>query len=116
MGRFFVDNSEQVFYNKRKTKGCSNMEKVFHPTIKSSTVTEMNGNMLSICAGMLHDLGWLTQQGMFEEAVERLRWLAENKPEAFLMGCATGLTAVLGAMPQTVSEQLSDIPHTPVRR
>ena len=71
------------------------MEKLFHPTMKESTTTELDPNMLEKCALFLHDLGWLTQQGMFDSAVERLRWWVENKPEVFLMACATGLTVCL---------------------
>lgn len=71
-------------------------DKLFHPVIHESVVTEVDTDMLEKCAMFLHDLGWLTQQGMFDCAVERLRWWAENKPEEFLKACATGLTLCLG--------------------
>lgn len=66
--------------------------KLFHPTMLDSTITELDADMLEKCALFLHDLGWLTQQGMFDGAVERLRWWAENKPDVFLKDCATRLT------------------------
>ena len=71
--------------------------KIFHPTMEASAARELDENMLMVCAGVLHDLGWMTQQGMFDAAVERLRWLAENKQEAFLKACSTGLAACLDA-------------------
>lgn len=50
--------------------------------------------MLEIAALFLHDLGWLTQQGNFDEAIERLRWWKENEPEAFLKALGNGFAAL----------------------
>lgn len=72
-------------------------QKLFHPIIENSVVDDLDAEMLGISAMFLHDLGWLTQQGMFDEAVERLRFWAENAPEAFLMACSNGLSAILRA-------------------
>jgi hypothetical protein len=66
--------------------------KLFHPTIECSKLCEPVPDGVEMAEIILHDLGWLTQQGLFEEAVARLRWLAENKKTAFLRGCATGLS------------------------
>ena len=73
------------------------MEKLFHPTIEGSKLCEPVPDVLEMAEIILHDLGWLTQQGLFDEAVARLRWLAENEPEGFLKACATGLKVCLDA-------------------
>lgn len=79
-------------------KDGANMEnKLFHPTMQESMVSQINPDMLELCALILHDLGWPTQQGMVDKSVERLRWWVENKPEVFLKACATGLTVCLHA-------------------
>lgn len=74
------------------------MKKLFHPTISNSTTEEISPETLELCAQFLHDLGWPTQQGMFDTSVERIRWWAENKPEDFLTACSTGLTVILRAL------------------
>lgn len=74
-------------------------EKLFHPTMENSTVEELDSEMLEKCAMFLHDLGWLTQQGMFDDAVDRLRWWAENAPEVFLRSCSNGLSVILRSLP-----------------
>lgn len=77
------------------------MEKIFHATIGNSTVEKLDPEALEFSAWILHDLGWLTQQGMLEEAMSRIKWYAELNQEAFLKSCANGLTAVLDALRQT---------------
>lgn len=67
------------------------MEKLFHPTIEGSKLCDPAPDGVEMAEIILHDLGWLTQQGMFDDAVARLRWLVENNKAAFLKGCATGL-------------------------
>ena len=42
------------------------MEKVFHPTMKSSTVEQTDPEALTLCATFLHEIGWFTQQNGFE--------------------------------------------------
>ena len=76
-------------------------EKIFHATIGNSTVEKLDPDALEFSAWILHDLGWLTQQGMLEEAMSRIKWYAELNQEAFLKACANGLTAVLDALRQT---------------
>lgn len=76
-------------------------KKLFHPTMKKSTVETLDPKALDFSAWILHDLGWLTQQGMLEEALNRIKWYAELNPEAFLKACSNGLTAVLDALRQT---------------
>lgn len=70
------------------------MEKLFHPSIYVVRVQEIEPEMLELAAVFLHDLGWLTQQGNFEGAAERLKFYAEQKPELFLKACATGFAAI----------------------
>lgn len=76
-------------------------EAIFHATIKNSTVEKLDPDALEFSAWILHDLGWLTQQGMLEEALSRIKWYAELDQEAFLKACSNGLTAVLDALRQT---------------
>ena len=76
-------------------------EKIFHATIENSTVEKLDPKELDFSAWILHDLGWLTQQGMLDEALSRIKWYAELDWEAFLKSCANGLTAVLDALRQT---------------
>lgn len=76
-------------------------EKIFHATIGNSTVEKLDPAALDFAAWILHDLGWLTQQGMLEEAMSRIKWYAELNQEAFLKACSNGLTAVLDALRQT---------------
>ena len=76
-------------------------EKIFHATIENSTVEKLDPEALEFSAWILHDLGWLTQQGMLDEALSRIKWYAELDREAFLKSCANGLTAVLDALRQT---------------
>lgn len=73
------------------------MEKLFHPTIEGSKLCESEPEAVEMAEIILHDLGWLTQQGLFDEAVARLRWLVENNQAAFLKGCATGLSVCRNA-------------------
>lgn len=73
------------------------MEKLFHPTIDGSKLCQPEPDAIEMAEIILHDLGWLTQQGLFDEAVARLRWMVENNKAAFLKGCATGLTVCLRA-------------------
>lgn len=77
------------------------MEKIFHATIKNSTVEKLDPKALDFSAWILHDLGWLTQQGMLEEAMSRIKWYAELNQEAFLKACSNGLTVILNALRQT---------------
>lgn len=44
-------------------------EAIFHATIKNSTVEKLDPDALEFSAWILHDLGWLTQQGMVDEAL-----------------------------------------------
>lgn len=70
-------------------------EKIFHATIGNSTVEKLDPEALDFSAWILHDLGWLTQQGMLEEALNRIKWYAELNQEAFLKACSNGLTVIL---------------------
>lgn len=72
-------------------------EKIFHATIKNSTVEKLDPKALDFSAWILHDLGWLTQQGMLEEALNRIKYYAELDREAFLKACANGLTVILNS-------------------
>lgn len=74
------------------------MEKVFHPTMKSSTVEQTDPEALTLCATFLHEIGWFTQQNGFEGAACRVKWWAENHPDMFLKACANGLTVILDAV------------------
>ena len=76
-------------------------EAIFHATIKNSTVEKLDPDALEFSAWILHDLGWLTQQGMLEEALSRIKWYAELNQEAFLKACSNGLTVILNALRQT---------------
>lgn len=77
------------------------MEKIFHATIGNSTVEKLDPEALEFSAWILHDLGWLTQQGMLEKALSRIKWYAELDQKEFIKACANGLTAVLDALRQT---------------
>ena len=76
-------------------------EKIFHATIENSTVEKLDPEALEFSAWILHDLGWLTQQGMLEEAMSRIKWYANLDQKEFIKACANGLTAVLDALRQT---------------
>lgn len=76
-------------------------EKIFHATIGNSTVEKLDPEALEFSAWILHDLGWLTQQGMLEEAMSRIKWYAKLDQKEFIKACANGLTAVLDALRQT---------------
>lgn len=76
-------------------------EKLFHPTMAKSTVEKLDPEALEFSAWILHDLGWLTQQGMLEEAMSRIEFYAELDREAFLKACSNGLTVILNALRQT---------------
>lgn len=76
-------------------------EKIFHATMESSTVETLDPKALDFSAWILHDLGWLTQQGMLEEALNRIESYAELDREAFLKACSNGLTVILNALRQT---------------
>ena len=80
-------------------KGLNN--KLFHPTMATSTVEEIDLEALDFSTWILHDLGWLTQQGMLEEALSRIQYYAELDQEAFLKACANGLTVILNALRKT---------------
>ena len=72
-------------------------EKIFHATIENSVVETLDPEALEFSAWILHDLGWLTQQGMLEEAMSRIEWYAELNQEAFLKACSNGLTVILNS-------------------
>lgn len=76
-------------------------EKIFHATIENSTVEKLDPDALEFSAWILHDLGWLTQQGMLEEALSQIEWYAKLGQKEFIKACANGLTAVLDALRQT---------------
>lgn len=76
-------------------------KKIFHATIKNSTVEKLDPDALDFSTWILHDLGWLTQQGMPEEALNRIKFYAELDREAFLKACSNGLTVILNALRQT---------------
>ena len=76
-------------------------EAIFHATIKNSAVEKLDPVALDFAAWILHDLVWLTQQGMLEEAMSRIKWYAELNQEAFLKACSNGLTVILNALRQT---------------
>ena len=76
-------------------------KKIFHATIKNSTVEKLDPKALEFSAWILHDLGWLTQQGMVDEALSQIKWYADLNQEAFLKACSNGLTAVLDTLRQT---------------
>ena len=54
-------------------------EKLFHPTMAKSTVEKLDPEALEFSAWILHDLGWLTQQGMADEAMSQIEWYAKRK-------------------------------------
>lgn len=83
--------SDRMGKNKKGGAGMADT-KLFHPTIEGSKLCEPDSEALDMAEWILHSTGWLTQQGMFEEAVDRLRWLHDKMPDAFLKGCATGLS------------------------
>lgn len=83
--------SDRMGKNKKGGAGMADT-KLFHPTIEGSKLCEPDSEALDMAEWILHSIGWLTQQGMFEEAVDRLRWLHNQMPDAFLKGCATGLS------------------------
>ena len=64
-------------------------EKLFHPTMKKSTVEKLDPEALEFSAWILHDL---------EEAMSRIKWYAELNQEAFLKACSNGLTVILNAL------------------
>lgn len=76
-------------------------KKIFHATIENSTVEKLDSEALDFSAWILHDLGWLTQQGMLEEALNRIKFYAEVDRESFLKACSNGLTVILNALRQT---------------
>lgn len=76
-------------------------EEIFHATIGNCTVEKLDPAALDFSAWILHDLGWLTQQGMADEALSQIEWYAKLDKEAFIKACANGLTAVLDALRQT---------------
>lgn len=76
-------------------------KKIFHATIENSTVEKLDPKALDFSAWILHDLGWLTQQGMLEEALNRIKFYAEVDRESFLKACSNGLTVILNALRQT---------------
>lgn len=76
-------------------------KKLFHPTMEKSTVEEIDLEALDFSTWILHDLGWLTQQGMLEDALSRIKYYAELDEEAFLKACANGLTVILNALRKT---------------
>lgn len=76
-------------------------EKLFHPTMAKSTVEKFDPEALDFSAWILHDLGWLTQQGMVDEALSQIEFYAKLDREAFLKACSNGLTVILNALRQT---------------
>lgn len=76
-------------------------EEIFHATIENSTVEKLDPAALDFAAWILHDLVWLTQQGMVDEALSQIEWYAKLDQKEFIKACANGLTAVLDALRQT---------------
>lgn len=72
-------------------------KKIFHATIENSTVEKLDPEALEFSVWILHDLGWLTQRGMLEEALNRVKFYAELNQEAFLKACSNGLTVILNS-------------------
>lgn len=76
-------------------------EQIFHATIGNCTVEKLDPAALDFSAWILHDLVWLTQQGMVDEALSQIEWYAKLDQKEFIKACANGLTAVLDALRQT---------------
>lgn len=76
-------------------------EQIFHATIGNCTVEKLDPAALDFSAWILHDLVWLTQQGMVDEALSQIEWYAKLDQEAFLKACANGLTVILDALRRT---------------
>ena len=86
-------------------------DKIFHPTRVGSTVKEIDPELLDLAANFLHDLGWFTQQGGIEVALEHIRAWSDRLPDAFLKACSNGLTVILDALPESEPEIPSGTTH-----
>lgn len=80
-------------------------EKIFHPTRADSAVNDIDPELLDLAANFLHELGWFTQQGGIETALDRIRAWHDKLPDAFLKACSNGLTVILDALPESDPEQ-----------
>lgn len=78
----------------KNRKGGAGMAdtKLFHPTIEGSKLCDPEPEAVEMAEIILHNLGWFTQQCGIERALEHIRWLHDKMPDAFLKGCATGLS------------------------
>lgn len=74
-------------------------------------LSERDPDMLKLCAGILHDLGWYAQQGMIDNAFGYLRLMSQQMPDGFLMACANGLDAIQGVLKKKGSELPADTIH-----
>lgn len=85
------------------------MEKVFHPTMRNSTVEQIDPETLMLCATFLHDLGWCSQQVGFDSGANRLRFWRDRFPDDFLKACSNGLTVILDYLSENAPDTLSGI-------
>lgn len=75
-------------------------KKLFHPSVHIVRMEEkeIKPEDLELAAVILHELGWMTQQGAFENAVNNLRLISEQEPDGFLRACAAGLAVLRFAL------------------
>lgn len=67
---------------------------------------------LNMCAFLLDCLGWHTQQGRHDSAMNWITELYQMHPDAFLKAIANGLAVIRNALDQTEPAQPSGIPDT----
>lgn len=67
---------------------------------------------LNMCVFLLDCLGWHTQQGRHNSAMNWITELYQMHPDAFLKAIANGLAVIQNALDQTEPAQPSGIPDT----
>ena len=78
--------------------------KLMHPSLDVIRVEGKDPEALSFAELILHDIGWLTQQGMAEYAASRISFLAKNCPKELILACANGAACLHNMNPHTSSE------------
>ena len=79
-------------------------QKLLHPSVDVLRVDGTDKEALEFAMVLLHDLGWLTQQGGIGHALERMKLWHDHFPELFIRGCAHGAAVLHKTLGRTAEE------------
>lgn len=90
--------SDRMGKNRKGGAGMADT-KLFHPTIEGSNLCVPESETVDFACVLLHTIGWFTQQGAEENAIDFLRKIICQDRQAVVKVCAAGLAVLLDGNP-----------------